>query len=248
MKLLICTFVLIFNSVSSFAVNDSSHSGNEGGHGGGPEAIEFVSLAKQIYLELQSPIYTDLNRASGLNLEAFKIKIDTALVRSKPSAEMILVQNGNADEVDAIVQPSLNRISIHADRWLSATSSQKLALVLHEYFGLLGIEVDVYNVSINYAPALNAVLLRLISEQRVSPIRYYGEGVISLPLYSRNQCDADNVQSERAIAAAAAQALLKCQVETKANCTVEQSNIRLFSPSSAPEFTYCRARAIARKI
>jgi hypothetical protein len=97
------------------------------GNGGDVHALEFVTTAQQVLSYLQK------FKFEGLDTKALGQAIDSAKVES---TEEPLKLNGM--DKDAINYPTENRIVFNSKRWGSLATNERLALVLHEYLGLLG--------------------------------------------------------------------------------------------------------------
>lgn len=104
------------------------------GNGGDIYALQFVSYADKVLLYLRN------SNVIGLDLKALAKVIETAVVESRTEPLKI-----KGVDKDAINYPSENRIIFNRNRWSSMINDERLALVLHEYLGLLGKE------DVNYA-------------------------------------------------------------------------------------------------
>ncbi len=120
-----------------FGVSLSAHGGPRViGNGGDTYALQFVTFAQNILLYLQN------SNIKGLDTEALSQVIEKTHVEST-TKELKL----NGLEKDAINYPSENRIIFNRTRWTAMVMDERLALVLHEYLGLLGVEDASYKYS-----------------------------------------------------------------------------------------------------
>lgn len=106
------------------------------GNGGDAYALQFVSFAEKILLYLQSA------RVEGIDVEALGQAIETTKVESTDSVLLL-----NNIPKDAINYPTEKRIVFNRQRWSALMANEKMALVLHEYLGILNIEDASYKFS-----------------------------------------------------------------------------------------------------
>jgi hypothetical protein len=106
------------------------------GNGGDTFALQFLTYADKVYK------YLDNSNISGLDVAALGKAIATAKVESTDKKLQL-----NGIPKDAINYPSERRIVFNRDRWTSFIEDERLALVLHEYLGLIGLEDASYTYS-----------------------------------------------------------------------------------------------------
>lgn len=106
------------------------------GNGGDIYALQFISYADKILLYLQN------SNVKELDLQALAKVIETAVVESRMEPLKL-----RGFDKDAINYPLENRIIFNSKRWSSMINEERLALVLHEYLGLLGKEDANYSYS-----------------------------------------------------------------------------------------------------
>lgn len=106
------------------------------GNGGDAYALQFIIFAQKVLLYLQN------SNIKGLDTLALAKIIESAKVESTTRT---LTLDGMTK--DAINYPSEQRIVFNRDRWVTLLSEERLALVLHEYLGLLGVEQANYEYS-----------------------------------------------------------------------------------------------------
>ncbi len=147
---LIVLFFILSNT-QSFA----GGSGSEGGNGGDVFATEFQSSAKDLLKRLY---LADLSHVFGLNLDTLEKIIKSTHVFTVETACLVDQVPCPYDKArDAVNYPSRKHIQLASPRWLNIRKSQetKDALVLHEYFGILGIEQNTQEVSTKILASLN---------------------------------------------------------------------------------------------
>lgn len=106
------------------------------GNGGDVYALQFVSYANKILLYLQN------SQVEGLDIKTLSKAIESAKVESTTKDLKL-----NGMDKDAINYPTQNRIVFNQKRWSSMLNDERLALVLHEYLGLIGKEDANYQFS-----------------------------------------------------------------------------------------------------
>lgn len=104
------------------------------GNGGDVYALQFITYAEKILLYLKN------SDVKGLDVKALSKAIETAIVES--TEEDLKLKGLNKD---AINYPTKNKIIFNRKRWALMLNDERLALVIHEYLGLLG------NEDTNYA-------------------------------------------------------------------------------------------------
>lgn len=129
-NLLIITWILLLNSLSAVA------GVKEVGNGGDVYALQFIAMAEKALLYLQNSESPDVNLTDlSAAIEATKVE----------STIQVLILQGV--KKDALNFPGERRIIFNSQRWASMVTEEKLALVLHEYLGILRIEDASYKIS-----------------------------------------------------------------------------------------------------
>ena len=132
-------FLMIFLAVFLAQTNTYADRGgaSSGGGGGDGYAAEFVHTAISIYAMLKR------QKKPLVNPDQFKMAFDHTRVFSKKALSL------NGQEVDAINYPDDHRIVVSRARWkeLSEQPRNKLVLVAHEYFGIMGLNDKSYQLS-----------------------------------------------------------------------------------------------------
>lgn len=106
------------------------------GNGGDGYSLQFVTSAQTVLSYLQKYQF------EGIDTNALAKTIDSAKVESTDEDLKL-----NGMNKDAINYPSENRIVFNRARWNSLAGKERLALVLHEYLGLLGTDDTNYQLS-----------------------------------------------------------------------------------------------------
>ena len=235
MKLL---FILI---LSVLCMN--SFAGNEGPNGGDPIAFEFVSLGNVIVNELERSDYRTLLQELQIDLNELRDKV---LSGSRVySEDKVFLADGT--EVGAINYVRRSRIVIGSDRWKSYNAIQKLNLVLHEYLSLMEIELNIYEVSLEFIDVFRSVKTKLI-ETRSDVLHYYSGQVVARPLFEHNQgCDDNSSFLDSAKRATRQRAINICEADTQRNCDFHTYNIRIVDTLGTNSWTLnCKVEAVAR--
>ena len=128
----ILLYLLAFALASSTAVAGPRIIGN----GGDVYALQFISYGEKILLYLQN---SQLNAIDTVTLGKI---INSAQVESTTKTLKL-----NGMDKDAINYPAEQKIIFNRARWGSMSSEERLALVLHEYLGLMGKEQANYEFS-----------------------------------------------------------------------------------------------------
>lgn len=128
---------ILSSSFPALAASEASGAGN----GGDPNSLEFVAVGRQIHTLLLSWPKTALPEvaAGDLNLIIDQSEVQTT---DKP-----LFEKDQPVAAKNFPKKKLILVNISAWQGLSGSIDKRMALVLHEYLGLLGIEVNSYTVS-----------------------------------------------------------------------------------------------------
>jgi hypothetical protein len=154
------------------------------GSGGDVYALQFVSSAEQVLQYLQK---TPLR---SIDLVALEQAVNSAKVES---TEETLKLEGM--DKDALNYPAQNRIVFSRKRWEAMATNERLALVLHEYLGLLGQKDASYQFSKNLLKDLTtAGTSEVAIQDEFSWIKIQGE--TAKALYDSLAVPAKNDQGE----------------------------------------------------
>jgi hypothetical protein len=130
------TIALLFTISSSLAAVTEG----AGAHGGDPVAQEFATMGQKAV-----DYVTFLKNPYHLNLQALQNEIASVTLTSTNS----ILYDDQGIERFALNIPSKNLIEINRNGWASigANTNGKMALALHEYLGIAGVEVDNYSIT-----------------------------------------------------------------------------------------------------
>lgn len=151
MKNIIVLGLLILTSVSAKAV------WRETGNGGDHKAQEFAANAKEA-----TDILEKLN--PPLVKEEVIVKLREAMastqIYSLESLCKLDVITGKNQCFDALNYPDAkpSRIEVSRTRWLQMNRKDRLAIALHEFLGIIGIEKNTYQISAPFKDALDGSL------------------------------------------------------------------------------------------
>lgn len=143
--------------VLAFSMNAFAHFGGEGGNPGQEVALEFATIGADVTYQLmrnfrgdsdncKNVIYADL---CALDIDKLRNAVQLARVVSVPDLTRDDPDTGTKMTYVALNFPQEQRILVSESGWKNPNfcSVQKFPLVLHEYLGLLGIEIENYRYS-----------------------------------------------------------------------------------------------------
>ncbi len=230
-----------------FIMQSFSNAGNEGGHGGDPYAIEFSTIGNfisksLIQYEIKNP---QIFRKWNFTSTNFKEAVASIRITSSEGPEVIL----RGQEVDAINFPDKSLILVNRTRWRESSLHSRVQLVLHEYFGILDVERDHFQASIDFA-AFSIEVTKTISSKNSSESFianiYYGQCISVPALISSSTCETSSTSFYQAKKCALAQAEGKCRLSGKAQCQL-LSLIPTAKVSKEPVgLRYCEILAIMK--
>ncbi len=86
-------------------------------------------------------------------------------------------------------------------------------MVLHEYFGVMGVERDSYEICVTLTDIIDEAFRRIMSSTS-SVTRYYGHQLVPMPLRRfGDACDKKSAEIKEALSFTTEQALAKCSGE-----------------------------------
>lgn len=243
MKLLLSIFLLLPTCV---------YAGNEGGHGGDTYSQEFSSIGLELAKTFKDINITRMGEYK-FSYASFKKAVQNVNLSSdekdKVYIEKRLVDtNGHVtivkEEKDAINYPDQNRILINRTRWREAVLAQKIQLVMHEYFGILNVERDNFNVSYEFKDVLVTTLNRILAEPDLLLTNlFYGRCVKAPPLSRQGKICEDN--KKELIECATEQATSRCKsLSPASSCqlVVIESDRKIADSG----FQFCEATAVVK--
>jgi hypothetical protein len=119
-------------------------SGNELGNGGDYVAQQFIAGGRELVTRLREHPDSRIPDVNALEKAVERVKVTSAGSLSLHGAE-----------VDAINFPSDDHIDVNRARWQESAADKRVALVLHEYLGILQVNDLHYEVSGSYAEAFH---------------------------------------------------------------------------------------------
>lgn len=218
--------------------------GNEGAHGGDPYSMEFVTLAQ---------ILSDtLAKANGDQLARYNVSAKE-FAKAVQSVRIITVEKDDAilggAEVDGINFPEKNTILVNSDRWRELPLLSKAQLVLHEYFGILGVERDNYSVSGHFLDLTQKVTEIVAKEPRYAGLMvnvFYGQCDAIPALTSSEICEQGSQALQQAELCARGQAEAHCHLSGKAQCQFIETTFHAVIDSQIIGARYCRVLTIVK--
>lgn len=224
--------------------------GNEGGHGGDIYAMEFSAIGSDIANQLAVLQATDdhLFRKWNFTAEEFKNAVLGSKERTPTrvvSQERVYLRN---KEVDA-TNDGEGLITLSRSAWREDQLLGKVRLVLHEYFGILGIEQDRYDASIDFsdfAVSTTKAIQKKNSESSFMINLFYGR-VASYPsLRETDTCDPTSSRVQSAIAKATEQAQGRCNIAQQKSCQVAETDLEEIVSTSTIGVRYCDVLVIVK--
>lgn len=211
-------FIIVF-SVLIFSL--ASLAGNEGGHGGDPVyAFEFQTIGKIIGEEL-AKLPTNSLLQYKFTATEFIESVRSVLVVPAPKEDCY--KDGTEFPALNFVNepPMLSKIKVNKNRWREFSLFEKIKLVMHEYFGIIGVERDNYNVSTNFVEFIKAVEKRIKLDPSLQDLEiniFYGRCDEVIPVYGFG-CDVGQDWVIRAEKCAKDRAESVCRIKgQKDNC------------------------------
>lgn len=218
--------------------------GNEGGHGGDTYVIEFATLGKLISAGFNS-FSDETLKQNYFTKEAFEMVVKTVKIASHSKEEMLL----EGEEVDAINFPDKDLIKINRDRWRELSLEGRIKLVMHEYFGILGVERDHYKVSLNFLSFTQMLAKEIASTpdyKNLSVNLFYGQCNLFPPFTSSQICNSQSQELIKAQACSTQKALAKCTIAEKTNCSIVETIVNPVLSTRHIGLRYCEILTIVR--
>ncbi len=234
-------FALLFVFTSAFSA------GNEGGHGGDPYALEFATIGDELskLLRAYEPGHAGLFANYHFTAAQFaKAVVETRIVSNEGNSVLL---RGN--EVDAINTPEKLEVLINRTRWRESDLSARVKLVLHEYFGIIGVERDRYDASIAFKEftALATQEIGLKSPTSTFMVNLFYGRCISVPsLVQASTCEDDPAKLAQAESCARAQAEGSCRLSGKSQCIVMSTSQTATISTTVVGLRYCEVLVIMR--
>ncbi|MCU1441760.1 MAG: hypothetical protein JWP85_2757 [Rhodoglobus sp.] len=239
------TLLLLMMLASSFAFGRSD-GGNEGGHGGDPYALEFSGIAKAIGDKLVQE-----ETRSGAAFIKWKFKAadfqkSAKAIRytSAESDDMVL----RGQEVDAINFPDQNLIKVNRARWRELNFRARSQLVLHEVFGILGVERDSFEASLDFKSFLANASKEMETELADSSQMnlFYGLCQSFPALGDASTCGSGTDKLEKAQICATNQAEAKCRMSGKGGCEILNTSYTPKMSTTAFGLRYCEVLVLMK--
>ena len=156
----------------SFAAQAAPTIGGEGGNGGQQVALEFSTFGADVTSLLEQNFRPGLSACAdedfgylcSLDLSALRGAVRTARVVALPELTQEDPVTGKITSYSALNFPQDQRILVSEADWQKPSFCyvEKLPMVLHEYLGLLGVEVQNYR----YSSLLSAWFQKNASDDR----------------------------------------------------------------------------------
>ncbi len=234
----------VFKNFKDTVRSQALSRGNEGGHGGDGYVLEFVTLGKLISAGFDS-FSVETLKQNHFTKEAFEQAVKLVKVTSHPKEEMLL----EGEEVDAINFPAKNQIKMNRDRWRELSLEGRIKLVMHEYFGILGVERDSYQVSlkfVSFAQMLSKEVASSPDYKNLSVNLFYGQCNIFPPLTSSQICDSSSKEMADAQECSKRKAQAKCAIAEKADCKIIDTTMNSVLSTRYVGMRYCEVLTIAK--
>jgi hypothetical protein len=233
-------YVVLFATVA--------HAGNEGGHGGDPVAMEFNAVAVEIARDLQTEEQSNpaLFRKWKLSATLFQKAVEQTIVVSRDHEDMRL----NENEMDAInSDPKYpNIIRINRIRWYEDALRAKIKLALHEYFGVLNVERDIFPATTDFSDFIDREVRRLESKTANGDFgfnRFYGQCADVPEIASATICvSGDRLKAAETCALSQAQA--HCRFADHDQCALVQVTYSPKISRTVMGLRYCEVVAIMK--
>jgi hypothetical protein len=237
----------IFTALALILFSSLSLAGNEGGHGGDLYSMEFVTLGKILLTGLTKTesVNSQLFAKSKFSLGSFRIAIANTRVVSAEGSEVQL----RGHEVDGINNSDLKNILLNRTRWREDDLLERLKLTLHEYFGILAVEQDSYDVSIEFEPLLKEIARKMTETGATDGLManlYYGRALLIPGLTQSLTCDSNSAEFAQYVAFSRSQAESKCLLSGKKTCQlISQTAVPVISTQTMG-LRYCEISTVIR--
>lgn len=244
MKYLLLAMILASSMTSGPAFGREG--GNEGGHGGDPYALEFSGIAKA----LGDKLVAEEKRSNAAFLkwkftgEAFVKAAKATRYTSAEADDMVL----RGQEVDAINFPEKGLIKLNRARWRELNFRARSQLVLHEVFGIMGVERDSFEASLDFksfvANASKELETELADSGQVN--LFYGLCQSFPALSDPSTCGSGTDKLEKAQICAVNQAEAKCRLSGKSGCEILNTSYTPKMSATAFGVRYCEVLVLMK--
>lgn len=221
----------------------SAGKGNEGAHGGDSIAYEFTTIAQLFLEELTNSRLSITSSTTSFTKDDFEKTVKNTRVVTRSPEKMFL----KSEEVAGLNFPADNLIALNKKSWMEYNLERKVDLVVHEHFGILGIERDQYFSSIEYASLKKTVVERIKNDPNMSSLQvnlFYGECQAFPPITTMDICGTDNEQIAKALTCSQQRALGQCQLQGKTNCTLVETKMTPIISTQYIGLKYCEILSI----
>jgi hypothetical protein len=239
------TLLIIMMLTSSFAFG-RTEGGNEGGHGGDPYALEFSGIAKALGDKLVKEEERSVQAFDKWKFKAvaFQKAAKNTRYASAESDDMIL----RGQEVDAINFPDQGLIKVNRARWRELNFRARTQLVLHEVFGILNVERDSFEASLDFktfvANAAKEMETELADSAQMN--LFYGQCQSFPALSESSTCGSGTDKLEKAQICAVNQAEAKCRLSGKGACEILNTSYTPKMSSTAFGLRYCEVLVLMK--
>lgn len=240
MKYLILTFILLMNGTQIRAGNDS-------GSGGDTYGKEFEIIANELLKVMKINKDSPIIKRHKIDLHLLELEISRTVIRT---AEKVFL---DGKEVDASKYTPTDYIAgiinLSRERWRKKNLLKRIELVAHEYMGILKLERNNYEVSIDLTEFILITHEKIKNNPLLKVNLYYGNrkhisSMISM--HSRSViCDETLDEYLMMVRQAEDEALNNCQAY-KSNCKVIGYETDAVISLESPGFRYCDITVIAK--
>jgi hypothetical protein len=244
-------FALAICLVLSTSFAQRAHAGNEGPHGGDTYALEFTAIGIELADQLSALEQKDNHLFKQWNFTADEFRqVVQGSKEIKPvrvvSQERVYLVN---QEVEAINDSSKLLITVSRSAWRESQLHERVRLVLHEYFGILGVERDRYDASLdfsNLALSVTRAISQKAGKDGYMANLFYGYAQ-SYPALSESQtCAQSSKRIQDAIATAAAQAQSRCEMSQNSSCKVIGTTLSEIVSTRIIGMKYCEVLVLMK--
>jgi hypothetical protein len=241
------TTLLLIVTLASFAIASTARAGNEGGHGGDPYTIEFETLALSLSQGLAS--YETANPALFSKWHFTAAQWEAARKNTRVVSDETVSLRGH--DVDATNDSTQNLIDVSRQRWREATLRMRLALVLHEYFGIIAVEQDQFDASADFSGFIDDTTKKVLADSSADSSNdafmgnlFYGKCDDVPPLFDTSSCAADSMANTINCAQTQAEGL--CRMSGKSQCQLISTTLTPMISDSLMGLHFCEALVIMK--
>ncbi len=218
--------------------------GDDGGSGGDVYGKEFELLGREFSKVIKEFDGSAILRKWEVDADLFLAAIEATLLRSDEGENVVL----KGKEVDAIKNPEKKSILINRTRWRGMSLLKRMEMVVHEYLGILGKEVNQYAVSNEFSDFIILAYRKIKDHPLLEVDLHYGYRRLETTFHARNKiCDPSVPDFQMLLKEAEQEAISRCQLyNEEAECELRMTETREVISVKLIGYRYCEITIIAK--